>query len=350
MKAAVFHSAEDLRIEGLPEPSPGPGQVKIRNAYVGICGSDLAMFFNPSSTGLDFSKPHPVTGSTLPQVLGHEFSGTIVETGEGVDSFSVGDDVTVFPMIHCGSCDACVRGLHHICRNMGTHGFTSDGGGLATYTVLPADKVYRLPEGVDLRTGALTEPLAVAWHAVRRSEIASGGAALILGGGPIGIALSLALRAHGVSQIFISEPNQARREVVEKMGIARGIDPTSTSLAGAVGGATGATKVDVVFDAAGNSGALDEALELLIARGLAMIVAIYKAPLSITGTTVSLNELRVLGSLAYEPVDFENVIAALGKGLIDTEGWTESGSFDELEHVIRNLSKGHGMKVLIPVP
>ena len=84
MKAARFHAKEDLRIEEVPDPAPGPGQVKLRNAFAGICGSDLHVYYSPEAAGLDFDNPHPVTGSTLPQILGHEFSGTIVELGEGV--------------------------------------------------------------------------------------------------------------------------------------------------------------------------------------------------------------------------------------------------------------------------
>ncbi len=138
MKAAKFYAKEDLRIEDVPEPKPGPGQVKLRNAYSGICGSDLHVYYSPEASGMDFTVPHPVTGSTLPQILGHEFSGTVTELGEGVTDVKIGDRVAVWPIYFCGSCPACRRGRFNICQRIGFHGVTSDGGGMAEYTVVAA--------------------------------------------------------------------------------------------------------------------------------------------------------------------------------------------------------------------
>ena len=93
MRAAVFHGQEDLRVEDVQEPAPGPGQVKLRNAFSGICGSDLHIYYAPEASGMNYAEPHPITGATLPQILGHEFSGTVVELGDGVDGVKVGDRV-----------------------------------------------------------------------------------------------------------------------------------------------------------------------------------------------------------------------------------------------------------------
>lgn len=112
MQAVRFPGKEDVRVEEVEEPAPGPGEVKLRNAYAGICGSDLHVFYSPEASGLDFSRPHPVTGSTPPQILGHEFAGTVA-----------------------------------------------------------ADMLHKLPEAVDLRLGALVEPMAVARHAVSQSGV-----------------------------------------------------------------------------------------------------------------------------------------------------------------------------------
>jgi len=168
MKAAVFHAQEDLRIEEVADPSPGPGQVKLRNAFAGICGSDLHVYYTPEAAGLDFEHPHPLTGSTLPQILGHEFSGTVVELGEGVDGISVGDRVAIWPIYYCGDCAACRRGMYNACQKIGFHGLSSDGGGMAEFTTVDASKLHVLPENVDLRLGAL----------VRRHGEGGGGAQL----------------------------------------------------------------------------------------------------------------------------------------------------------------------------
>ncbi|MGW2846505.1 alcohol dehydrogenase catalytic domain-containing protein [Streptomyces sp. NPDC001274] len=128
MKAARFHGKEDLRIEEVPEPGPGPGQVKPRNAFAGICGSDF-YFFYPEPLPFSLDEPHPLTGAALPQILGHEFSGTVVETGEGVTDVRVGDRCAVFPLAaSCGTCTACRRGLPFSCRLLGSLGSNAEHG------------------------------------------------------------------------------------------------------------------------------------------------------------------------------------------------------------------------------
>lgn len=128
MRAVRFHGKEDLRIEEVDEPDPGPGQVKLRNAYTGICGTDLHVFFTPDASGFDFSTPDELTGATLPQVFGHEFSGEVVAVGEGVTDHSEGDRVAVWPLHSCGRCPACAVGLDSGCRRLACQGISSPGG------------------------------------------------------------------------------------------------------------------------------------------------------------------------------------------------------------------------------
>ena len=219
MKAARFHGKEDLRIEEVPEPSPGPGQVKLRNAFAGICGSDLHFFFYPESLPFSLDEPHPLTGATLPQILGHEFSGTVVEIGEGVTAVQVGDRCAVFPLaVSCGECAACRRGLPFSCRLMGSLGSNVEGGGLSEFTVCDASKAHVLPDGVDLRMGALVEPMAVGWHAASRSGAEPGGSALVAGAGPIGIGAWFAFKARGVEKVLVSEPSADRRAIMGALG------------------------------------------------------------------------------------------------------------------------------------
>ena len=205
--------------------------MKLRNAYSGICGSDLHVFYSPEASGLDFSRPHPVTGSTPPQILGHEFAGTVVAVGDGVEGYDVGDRVAVWPVYYCGRCAACRNGRVNVCRNIGFHGLTSHGGGMAEFTTIAADMLHKLPEAVDLRLGALVEPMAVAWHAVSQSGVQPGQTALIAGAGPIGIGLWFALRARGVDRVLVSEPSSSRRETIQGLGAADVLDPTGTDLA-----------------------------------------------------------------------------------------------------------------------
>ena len=198
MKAVVFHGREDIRVEDVPEPSPGPGQVKLRNAYCGICGTDIHMYYDPETSGSDVTQPHPLTGAMPPQVLGHEFSGTVVELGVGVTELVVGDRVTCYPVYWCGECPSCLAGRHACCPKAGFHGVTSHGGGLAAFTTVLAEQCIALPDSVDLRTGALAEPMAVCWRAARRSGATADSSVLIVGAGPMASGRSSRC-AHGAS-------------------------------------------------------------------------------------------------------------------------------------------------------
>ncbi|MGY1707330.1 2,3-butanediol dehydrogenase [Geodermatophilus sp. SYSU D00697] len=349
MRAARFHAREDVRIEDVPDPTPGPGQVKLRNAYAGICGSDLHVYHSPENSGLDYTQPHPITGSMPPQVLGHEFSGTVVELGEGVDGVAVGDRVAVWPVYHCGHCAACRAGMVNTCRSFGFHGLTSDGGGMAEYTTVPATMLHLLPDGVDLRMGALVEPMAVAWHAVDLGEVRPGGSALVAGAGPIGIGVYFALRARGVETLVVSEPSAARREAVQRLGATHVVDPTADDLAAVVADVTGGDGVDVAFDAAGAGAAVTSAIGLLAPAGRLVVVALHEKGFEFNPTVLVFGETSMKGALAYLPRDFDAVIAAMAEGRYDATGWVDEIGVDDLVDAFGRLRRGDGMKILVRV-
>jgi (R,R)-butanediol dehydrogenase/meso-butanediol dehydrogenase/diacetyl reductase len=145
MKAAVWYNAKDVRVVEVEEPKVEDGKVKIEVEWCGICGSDLHEYdAGPMTIPVD--KPHPLTGQVAPVILGHEFSGRVVETGNGVTHVQVGDRVVVEPILRCGQCFPCQRGYYNLCEKRGFHGITSDGGGFSEYTVVPAHLVYKLPD------------------------------------------------------------------------------------------------------------------------------------------------------------------------------------------------------------
>lgn len=346
MKAAVFHGKEDLRVEDVSEPVPGPGQVKIRNAFAGICGSDLHVYYAPEASGLDLDHPHPLTGATLPQILGHEFSGTIVEVGDGVDGVAVGDRVAVWPIYFCGHCAACRRGAFNVCRSIAFHGLSAHGGGMAEFTTVDASKVHVLPPTVDLRLGALVEPMAVAWHAVERSGIQPGQSALIAGAGPIGIGLWFALRGHGVTNVLVSEPSGERRAAIERLGAAT-LDPSSDDLAARVADATGGDGVDVAFDAAGVAPVFGALLATMAPQGRLQVVAIHEHALDFNPSQLVMGENEIAAALAYLPSDFDAVIQAMATGLYDTAGWVDDVDLDDVVDAIARLRAGKAMKILV---
>lgn len=349
MKAARFHGKEDVRVEQVEEPTPGTGEVKLRNSHSGICGSDLHVFYSPESSGLDFTRPHPVTGSMPPQILGHEFSGTVVELGDGVEEFAVGDRVAVWPVYYCGECAACWAGRVNACQRIGFHGLTSHGGGMAEFTTVSATKLHKLPESVELRMGALVEPMAVSWHAVSQSGVEPGQTALIAGAGPIGIGVWFALRARGVENILISEPSADRRTVIEKIGATSVIDPTTSDLASSVGDLTDGRGVDVAFDAAGVGVAVVTGLASLTPGGRLVVVALHERGFDFNPTTLVMAETSIVGALAYLPEDFDAVIAAMADGKYSVEGWVQDITVEQVVNAFGDLRQGRGMKMLVSV-
>ena len=346
MRAMRFHGKEDLRVEDIPEPVPGPGEVKLRNAYTGICGTDLHVFFTPEASGFDFSQPNELTGATLPQVFGHEFSGEVVEVGQGVTDHREGDRVAVWPLHSCGSCPACATGLDSGCQRLACQGISSPGGGMSTYTTVRAEKVFTLPDSVDLRMGALVEPMAAAWHAVVRSGIKAGQTALIAGAGPIGVGVWFALKAHGVERIVVSEPRENRRAAISAVGAEPVVGPED-DLAGVVAEATDGRGVDVAFEAAGVGAAVHQAIASLAPQGTLLIVSLHEQEFGFNPTPFVFAENTIVGSIAYRPEYFDAVIKAMAEGEYDFDGWVGEVPLDRVGTALQELRAGRHMKVLV---
>lgn len=312
MDALRFHGKHDLRLEKIPIPKVGKGQVKIRPAWVGICGSDLHEYLG--GPNLCPTTPHPITGETVPLTFGHEFSGTIEEVGEGVTDYKQGDRVAVQPIIYDGTCGACESNLHNCCWSNGFVGLSGWGGGLADHIVLPTSTLYRLPDNVPLEVGALVEPLAVGWHAVKISPFKKGDAVLILGGGPIGISVILALKAKGAEKIIVSEVSRKRQEFAKNFGAHYVIDPTKEDVVKRCRELCDGQGVHVVFDCAGVQAALDQAIQATRARGTVVNIAIWEKPCTITPNLLTFKERRYMGVATYQVGDFQEVIDAISSG------------------------------------
>lgn len=345
MQAAVYYGVGDVRIEDVPEPAPGPGEVKIKLAYNGVCGSDLHEYFS-ASTFIPL-EPHPQTGAKAPVILGHEFSGTVVELGEGVSGLEVGQAAALRPTYSCGTCASCARGLPNICRVLAFHGLSADGGGLSEFTVMPADMVHPLPEGVSLELGALVEPMAVGHHAVDRSGLTAEDTCVIVGVGPIGIGLWFALKARGFDNVLVSETSPVRRAAITALGAANVIDPRETDLSEAVMAMSDGTGAAAVFDAAGVGAAIGESIGCLAPRGKVVVVGIHEQPFAFNPTSLLLQEVEVVGSIVYDDADYAAVIAHMDEGIYDTTGWVEHMTLDRLEEAFEELRAGRKMKILI---
>lgn len=349
MRAAQFYGQEDIKIDDVSEPRPAADEVKLRNAYSGICGSDLAIYFTPEHAGMDWSKPHPLTGAELPQILGHEFSAEVVEVGENVRDVHAGDLVAVRPTYSCGECSACAKRAFNTCTSISWHGVYSHGGGLAEFTTVKANMVHKLPRGVDLKLGALVEPMAVAWHAVKKSRVRPGSTALIAGAGPIGIGVWFALRAAGIETIIVSEPSATRRAAIVALGAEHVIDPVTEDLAETVRTVTGWPGVEFAFDASGVAPAFAQALQSLDVHGTLTVIALHKQAFEFNPMSLVLGEKRIAGVTGYTQDDFDEVLAAMAKGSYDPAGWVEIAELAELPAALHRLRDGQAMKILIEV-
>lgn len=261
--------------------------------------------------------------------------------------FAVGDRVAVWPLYYDGTCAACKRALFNICENFSFHGVNSHGGGMSEFTTIEASKLHKLPETLDLIHGALVEPMAVAWHAVRLSRIEPGQSALVSGAGPIGVWLIFALRANGIDEIIVSELSPSRRDLVAKLAETHLVDPGSEELGSVVANVTDGAGVDVAFDAAGAGAALLQGIDTLGPRGRSIVVALYEKGVDLNPTQLVLGEKGMVGSLAYLHEDYDDVIAAMSDGKYNLAGWVEEIDLDDVEEAFHDSRAGNRMKVLV---
>ncbi|MGP5054975.1 alcohol dehydrogenase catalytic domain-containing protein [Brachybacterium paraconglomeratum] len=317
MKAAMYYGKEDIRIEDIAEPQIRPGTVKIAPAFNGICGSDLHLFHDgPIPPAPSSDEAHPISGETLPVVLGHEFSGTVEEVGEGVEGVSVGDSVVVEPLMVDGTCPACRKGKYNLCEKMGFIGISGLGGGLSEHIVVEQRWVHPVGD-MPLDQAALIEPLAVAVHAVKHSGAESGGIAVVGGAGPIGLLVAAVLKAKGLSTI-VSEVSHARREKALSSGVADiVVDPVNEDLAAAVREYTAGAGADVAFDAAGVQVVVNQLLEVLGAGGRLEVVAIHTKPVELDLAAQLTMQDRSLGSSVGYAHDHADAIELVRSGKVD---------------------------------
>lgn len=296
MRAVVITEDRSLAATDVPEPTAQADEVLISVAYCGICGSDLHSINNPE-------RFHPG------YIMGHEISGEVLETGADVTGWTAGDRVAVYHALGCGECAMCTSGSSYRCTNSaGTsigHGVVP--GGYAERMAVHGSLLQRLPENVDLRIGALTEPLAIAIHGLNKASIKTGDAVCILGAGPIGALVACALVARGVESIVVLEPNETRRQMIAAMGFATA---DLTDPAGAVTAALGRAP-DVVFECSGNENAANTGIELAAFFGRIMMMGRPYGLSPMSQGAIGRKELQVLGSASCTREEFAQAADSL---------------------------------------
>jgi len=335
MQAVFFEGNRTFRVGESVAVEPGAGQVQIRVSFCGICGTDLHLFHGAMAHRL-----------TLPHVMGHEMSGTIASVGSGVADWRAGDRVTVRPLDPCGHCPACVAGHSHICHNLKFIGIDTPGALQGIWTV-PAHTLHRLPDSLSLREGAMVEPVAVACHDVRMSDLKQGEFAAVIGGGPIGILVALVAQARG-ARVVLAEVNQFRVELARDLGL-DAVNPLETDLPQLVSDRTGGAGADVVFEVSGSQAGADTMTKLPRTRGRIVVVAIYAEPPKVDLFRFFWRELKLSGARVYEAEDFELAIELAATGRLPLARLiTDVLPLNRLEDAMHRMEGGGDcMKILV---
>jgi 2-desacetyl-2-hydroxyethyl bacteriochlorophyllide A dehydrogenase len=291
MTAAVWEAPDVVTVRDVPLPDVPAGWALVEVVFNGICGTDLAIVHGK----------HPRAEKGL--VPGHEIVGTVVRAGSSGPV--EGATVVVEPLISCGRCQACRTGATHVCRDLQLYGIDAPGG-LARFVALPPDVLHEMPPGVDVRVGALVEPLAVAVHAVTTAAVGQGDVVAVAGGGPIGALTALVARHAGAAHVVVSEPSEWRRGVLADLGLT--VVPAGRTLTDVVLELTEGEGADVTFDAAGHPAVAPELTSATRVLGTVVVVGVHKAPAPVDLREVCFKELVVRGVRVYTRDDVVRAI------------------------------------------
>ncbi len=317
MKAVKFYNKRDVRIEEVEVKKVKENEVKIEVEWCGICGSDLHEYL-----------AGPMAYKNIPLIFGHEFSGRIVEIGENVSHVKMGDRVTVEPIVSCGACVNCQKGLYNLCPNRQGYGISLDGA-FAEYIVVKDNTVHKLPENLDYDIAALAEPTAVALHAVRQSQLKIGDTCAVFGTGPIGLLAIQAARAAGASKIIAVEVSEERRAKAMELGATHTINPVEENAVEVIQALTNGG-VDVAYDAAGVEPTFLAGLASVKAGGELMIISLWEKPVTFNPNMMIVAEKKINSIMGYRH-NFAEVLDLLANRTIDGEAIiTKRISLDEI--------------------
>ena len=304
-QAAFYRGDKTFAVEPTTPATPAPGEVAIRVAYCGICGTDMHVFHGNMDARVGLNR-----------IVGHEMSGVVDAVGDGVSDIAPGTKVVVRPLDHCGDCPACNAGHQHICHKLKFLGLDTDGA-MQNIWCVPAHTVHKLPADMRLDHAALIEPLAVACHDVRMSNLQPGEDVVVIGGGPIGILVAMAARDAG-GNVVVSEVNENRLAIAAKLGFDT-VNPAQQDLPATINARTGDKGADVVFEVSGSQPGVDAMTQVAATRGRIVMVAIHAQKPTIDMFQFFWRELQLIGTRVYEPSDYEKAIEVVANGGIDAD-------------------------------
>lgn len=314
MKAAVFKEVgAPLAIEQVPVPEMWPHELLLKVNRCGVCGSDLHVVAVEPNNNAGVAWLPPDT------VMGHEFSGTVVEVGAAATGdFRPGDRVTALPAIGCGTCGSCLAGYSKTCPEVQGIGFGEVPGANAEYVRVGAQSAFRLPDNVSDRDGAMIEPLAVTLNSVNKAGMLRGDNVLVIGGGPIGLFTAQWAKFFGARHVVVSDPVPERRALARAFGATCAIDPNAEAVAGAFKRIAG-SRPQVIFECVGLPGIIQQCMDIAPLSGRIVVVGVCMHPDTTLPTKAVTKELTVIYTHGLRADDFRFSIDMLAQGRIVAE-------------------------------
>lgn len=339
MKAALVIETEKVEIQDVPVPELKDEDVLIKVKVAGVCGSDLHLFKGTHA----FRKP--------PAVLGHEVAGDIVKVGAKVTKFKVGDRVTVLPQVGCGECEFCKQDLVNLCLNKKVPGTPNWIGTFVEYFNAPEETVFKLEDNISYEIGSLTEPLAVAVHALARASVESRDCVVILGTGTIGMLCVVAAREMGFKKIITTDTAPFNREMSLKHGAIVSYDPLKDDVVENVKKLTDGRGADLTLVCAGAPNILDQASACTRRRGEIGLVAMITKPIPFYCYSTVFNEQTLYGAMTYETCDFVKAAEMVNGGVDLSAFVTQKLPLDQTQEAldILNQKKADVIKVIVTV-
>jgi len=340
MKAAVLHGPRRLKVEEAPSPKIEPEEVLIKVKACGLCMTDLHMY------EWDFPVKTPV-------ILGHEFSGDVVETGKMTTSVSVGDRVAVNPLLSCGACTDCREGRNNLCKTaqaIGGAGNTIVDGALAEYVRTPQSNVLKLPENVSYDAGAFVEPLACCVHGVDLSKIRLGDRVAIVGAGTIGLLILQLVKFRGPSLTMVSEMNATRLHTAGTLGADVTVDPMREDLVQKIMDETEGRGADVVIEAVGSPKSIRDSMRIVKRGGRIVVFGVSpkNSALEVSPFEIYFRELEVVGAYALTPSAFYRSASLLASNAVEVVPLiTEHLTLEQVEEGLHRMKNKAGLKKIV---
>ncbi|MYA78498.1 MAG: alcohol dehydrogenase catalytic domain-containing protein [Gemmatimonadetes bacterium] len=321
MRALMYLGTRQMEMQEVEEPGVTPGHAVLKVGAASICGSDLHGFLGKSAKRVP------------PLIMGHEFTGEVVDLGRGADGLAIGDRVTINPILSCGRCDECLRGRTSICPHRTVIGIEHPGA-FANYVSVPAASCFRLPDHVGDLEGSMVESLSNALHIFDRSLHGFIRSVAVIGAGTQGLLALQVARHIGATRIAVTDMVPSRLALAASMGATHAIDVRADDPVEAVLDMTDGHGVDLAVEAVGHTATQEQAVRMLRQGGEAVLLGLgAETPMAIDGVSMVNRELVVRGSYAYTSVDFAYSLELISTGRIDVASMV----------VERDLEQGPGI-------